>query len=79
MFWNPYINKPAKDTPDATVFRIFAEPQLLEPPFKAAKNPYAPKAIVQLPKIWKSGMSDRMHGPRIIGFSLALSRSHWRF
>ena len=60
MFWIPYINRPAKDTPDASALRIFAEPQYLNPPFKAVKNPYAPKAIVQLPKIWKYGMSDLM-------------------
>ncbi|CAF9917860.1 MAG: hypothetical protein ALECFALPRED_000385 [Alectoria fallacina] len=55
MFWIPYINQPAKDSPDAKAFRVFAEPQFLNPPFSAVKNPYAPKAIVQLPKIWKHG------------------------
>ena len=57
MFWIPYINQPAKDSPDAKAFRVFAEPQFLNPPFSAVKNPYAPKAIVQLPKIWKHGTS----------------------
>ena len=64
MFWIPYINKPAKDTPDAKALRIFAEPQFLDPPFKAVKNPYAPKAIVQLPKIWKFRMLNRMRSPK---------------
>lgn len=55
MFWIPYINAPARHSPDAAAPRIFAEPRFLSPPFGAAKNPYAPKAIVQLPKIWKFG------------------------
>lgn len=55
LFWIPYANAPARDSPDAKAKRLFAEPQYLDPPFKAVKNPYAPKAIVQLPKIWKYG------------------------
>ena len=57
MFWIPYINQPAKDSPDAKASRMFAEPQFLNPPFNVVKNHYAPKAIVQLPKIWKHGTS----------------------
>lgn len=56
MFRIPYSNAPAKDTPDAKALRVFAKPQYLSPPFKAVKNPYALKAIVQLPKCWKHGM-----------------------
>lgn len=63
MFWIPYINAPVKDTPDAKALRIFAEPQFLDPPFKAVKNPFAPKAIVQLPKVWKFGMSTWIRSP----------------
>ena len=55
MFWIPFINPPGNDSPDARAIRIFAEPQYLDPPFKAVKNPLSPKAIVQLPKIWKHG------------------------
>ena len=79
MFWIPYINSPAKDTPDAKALRIFAEPQFHSPPFKALKNPSAPKAIVQLPKIWKSGMLKRMRSPKSLSLSLALSRWDQRF
>ena len=60
MFWVPYINQPARDSADAKAPRLFAEPQYLNPPFSAVKNAYAPKAIVQLPKIWKYGMLIRM-------------------
>ena len=56
MFWVPYINQPARDSADAKAPRLFAEPQYLNPPFHAVKNAYAPKAIVQLPKIWKYSM-----------------------
>ena len=55
MFWIPYMNPPARDSPDANADRLFAEPQFQTPPFGAVKNPYAPNAIVQLPKIWKHG------------------------
>ena len=57
MFWVPYINQPARDSGDAKATRVFAEPQYLTPPFGAVKNAYAPKAIVQLPKIWKYSKS----------------------
>lgn len=60
MFWVPYINQPARDSADAKAPRLFAEPQYLNPPFSAVKNAYAPKAIVQLPKIWKHGMLVQM-------------------
>ncbi|CAD6587387.1 MAG: hypothetical protein ASARMPRED_003080 [Alectoria sarmentosa] len=59
MFWIPYINQPAKDSPDAKASRMFAEPQFLNPSFNAVKNPYAPKAIVQLPKIWETWRGDQ--------------------
>lgn len=78
MFWIPYINRPAKDTPDARAPRIFAEPQFLVPPFKAVKNPYAPKAIVQLPKIWKHGMSNQMRSQPHESQRLTCCISHWR-
>lgn len=61
MFWIPYINPPGKDSRDAQAFRVFAEPQYLVPPFKAVKNPESPKAIVQLPKIWKHGAFTPVH------------------
>ena len=61
MFWIPYINPPARDSPEAKAFRIFAEPQFQSPPFGAVKNPYAPNAIVQLPKIWKHGVLLRIY------------------
>ena len=61
MFWIPYINPPGRYSPDAQAFRIFAEPQFQSPPFGAVQNPYAPKAIVQLPKIWKHGALPRIH------------------
>ena len=57
MIWIPYMNPPARLSKDAMASRIFAEPQYLIPPFTDVKNAYAPKAIVQLPKIWKYGMS----------------------
>ena len=60
MFWIPYMNPPARDSADAKAPRLFAEPQYLNPPFSAVKNAYAPKAIVQLPKIWKYGMLIRL-------------------
>ena len=47
-----------KRNPSADSMSTFAEPQLLIPPFKALKNSYAPKAIIQLPKIFKYGESD---------------------
>ena len=49
IFWIP------KTGPNADSVHIFAEPQLLIPPFRALQNPYAPKAIIQLPKIFKYG------------------------
>ena len=55
MFWIPYINPPARGSPDANAYRMFAEPQFQTPPFGAVQNLYAPNAIVQLPKIWKFG------------------------
>ena len=55
MFWIPYNNPPAKGSSAANADRTFAEPQFQTPPFGAVPNPYAPNAIVQLPKIWKFG------------------------
>ena len=52
IFWIP------KRNPNADQAHVFAEPQLLNPPFNAVKNPYAPKAIIQLPKIFKYGESN---------------------
>lgn len=60
MFWIPYHNKPASITLDARALHIFAEPRLLSPPFKGIKNKEAPRAVVQLPKIWKFGESNRI-------------------
>ena len=51
IFWIP------KSGPNAVANHVFAEPQLLNPPFKAVKNPNAPRAIIQLPKIFKYGAS----------------------
>ena len=39
------------------VSHIFAEPQFLEPPFNLITNSYRPRAIIQLPKIWKHSKS----------------------
>ena len=36
---------------------VFAEPQFLEPPFAQVINMYRPRAIIQLPKVWKSSKS----------------------
>ena len=61
MVWIPYMNPPGRDSPEANAFRIFADPEFQSPPFGAVPNPYAPKAIVQLPKIWKHGALPRIH------------------
>lgn len=37
-------------------YRLFSEPQFLLPPFKGVNNRYRPKAIVQLPKLWRYSM-----------------------
>lgn len=65
MFWIPYMNSPAKQSPAATANRLFAEPQHLDPPFSAVKNKWAPNAIVQLPRIWKFGTSPQCPKARI--------------
>ena len=46
-----------KKNPNADAQRVFAEPQFLNPPFNSVKNPNAPRAIIQLPKIFKYGES----------------------
>ena len=51
FFWIP------KSGSDTVSNQVFAEPQLLNPPFKAVKNRFAPRAIIQLPKIFKYGGS----------------------
>lgn len=38
---------------DARSFRLFAEPQFLDPPFHSVVNRYDPHYITQLPKIYK--------------------------
>ena len=63
IFWIP------KKNPNADSSHIFAEPQLLSPPFNAVKNPYAPKAIIQLPKIFKYGESNDTNSLQIIVLS----------
>ena len=63
IFWIP------KKNPNADASHIFAEPQLLNPPFNAVKNPYAPKAIIQLPKIFKYGESNDTSSHQIIVLS----------
>ena len=45
---------------------LFAEPQLLNPPFNSVQNPYAPRAIIQLPKIFKYGESNNTGSYQII-------------
>ena len=57
IFWIPYINAPASASPDAKKFRLFSEPRLQDPPFKAVieSQLYAPLGIEQLPKIFKHG------------------------
>jgi len=56
MFWIPYHNKPASTYSDAKAFRLYVEPRRLDPPFRDVKDPYPPRAIVQMPRIWKYGM-----------------------
>lgn len=57
MLWIPYLEQPrGRRQNEATVFRTFAEPQFLKPPFTLVRNEWAPRAIVQLPKIWKHSM-----------------------
>lgn len=57
MSWIPYFDQPAgRHQNEATAFRTFAEPQFLKPPFSPVRNEWAPRAIVQLPKIWKHSM-----------------------
>ena len=57
MRWIPYFSSPGGSTKDpATAIRQFVEPQFLDPPFSPVSNPYAPLAIVQMPKIWKHSM-----------------------
>ena len=51
FFWIP-------KGPNAATNQIFAEPQLMDPPFKALENVHAPKGIIQLPKIFKYGESN---------------------
>lgn len=54
MTWIPYIDLPRGfKRNEATAFRTFAEPHFMTPPFSLVKNEWAPKAIQQLPKIWK--------------------------
>ncbi|KAM0801620.1 hypothetical protein BDR22DRAFT_888510 [Usnea florida] len=79
MFWVPYINPPARVSPDASAFRIFAEPQFQTPPFGAVKNPYAPHAIVQLPKIWKHGALPRIGGRHFSSCHIALVLQPYRY
>lgn len=60
MKWIPYFDTDPRAFPGGLEKRIFAEPQNLAQPFAAiGKNPNAPRAIVQLPKIWKHGKSAR--------------------
>lgn len=57
MSWIPYFEQPrGRQQNEATAFRSFAEPQFLKPPFSPVRNEWAPRAIVQLPKIWKHSM-----------------------
>lgn len=57
MSWIPYFEQPrGRQQNEATAFRTFAEPQFLKPPFSPVRNEWAPRAIVQLPKIWKHSM-----------------------
>lgn len=60
MLWISYINRSPKDSAHAKTLRGFAELQYLSPRFRPVKNPYASKANVQLPKIWKYDRSIRM-------------------
>ena len=55
MFWIPYINAPASQSPDAKALRVFSEPQYQDPPFKEIikTQKYAPRGIEQVPKVWK--------------------------
>ena len=67
IFWIP------KNNPNANSMHIFAEPQLLNPPFKAVENIFAPKAIIQLPKIFKYGESNNISSIQSIISVLALA------
>ncbi len=56
MQWIPFFDLPRGCAlSEATAFRRFVEPQFMKPPFSQI-NPFAPLAIVQLPKIWKHSM-----------------------
>lgn len=59
--WMPFA-KVELDLPDSRAQRIFAEPQQMSPPFAALANRQRPRAIVQLPKIWKHSMLPHSRG-----------------
>ena len=50
----PFVSGPHTPESPAGQMRLFVEPQYLQRPFTAIKNPYGQIApIVQLPRIWK--------------------------
>lgn len=54
MYWIPYFEQHrGHQVNEGTAFRTFAEPQFLQPPFSGVKNGWAPRAIIQMPKIWR--------------------------
>ena len=55
LSWIPFAEAP-QTLPGAEALRIFAEPQQMSVPFAALPNNRRPRAIVQLPKIWKHSM-----------------------
>ena len=57
MFWIPYINAPASQSPDARAMRVFSELQYQNPPFKdiIKTQKFVPRGIEQVPRIWKYG------------------------
>lgn len=55
LSWIPFAEAP-HSLPGASALRIFAEPQQMSVPFAALPNNRRPRAIVQLPKIWKHSM-----------------------
>lgn len=52
----PYAHDPS--VYDARGYRLYSEPQLLLHPFHSVVNRYRPRAIVQLPKIWRYSESN---------------------
>ena len=53
----PFAQYPVTNT-GSSLPRLFSEPQFQIPKFEFVKNDFRPRAIVQLPKVWKHGKSS---------------------